>query len=48
MRWSSMNKGQLVKQAAQLKPGDQVRTQLGSGEFTSKVERVKNDGSSEP
>jgi exodeoxyribonuclease VII large subunit len=36
-------KGQLVKQASQLKPGDQVRTQLSSGEFTSKVERVKNE-----
>ena len=36
-------KGQLVKQASQLKAGDQVRTQLGSGEFTSKVERVKDE-----
>ena len=36
-------KGRLVKQASQLKAGDQVRTQLGSGEFTSQVERVKNE-----
>jgi exodeoxyribonuclease VII large subunit len=35
-------KGQLVKQASQLKAGDHVRTQLGSGEFTSKVEQVKS------
>ncbi len=38
-------KGQLVKQASQLKTGEQVRTQLGSGEFTSKVERIKNESS---
>ena len=34
-------KGQLVKQASQLKAGDEVRTQLGSGEFTSRVEKAK-------
>ena len=33
--------GKLVKQAAQLRTGEQVRTQLASGEFTSKVEQVK-------
>ena len=34
--------GRLVKQAAQLKVGDQVRTLLGQGEFEAEVERVKN------
>ena len=34
--------GRLVKQASQLTSGDQVRTQLGRGEFTSKVDRVKD------
>ena len=34
--------GRLVKQAAQLASGDQVRTQLGRGEFTSKVDQVKD------
>lgn len=38
-------KGRLVKQASQLKVGEQVRTQLGTGEFTSKVERIKNEDS---
>ena len=37
--------GRLVKQASQLKPGEQVRTQLGQGEFLAKVEQVKEDGS---
>jgi exodeoxyribonuclease VII large subunit len=37
--------GHLVKQATQLKAGDQVRTQLGSGEFTSKVTTVKSESS---
>ena len=37
--------GLLVKQASQLKAGEQVRTQLRSGEFTSTVERVKNESS---
>ena len=37
--------GHLVKQASQLKPGEQVRTQLGQGEFVAKVEQVKEDGS---
>src|SRR5271166_1900486 len=34
--------GRRVKQAAQLASGDQVRTQLGRGEFTSKVDQVKD------
>ncbi len=37
--------GHVVKQASQLKPGEQVRTQLGRGEFVAKVEQVKDDGS---
>ena len=32
--------GRLVNQASQLAPGERVRTQLGRGEFTAKVERV--------
>ena len=36
--------GHLVKQASQLKPGEQVRTQLGRGEFVANVEQVKEDG----
>ncbi len=32
----------LVKQAAQLKSGSRVRTQLGRGEFTAKVDQVKD------
>lgn len=39
-------KGQLVKQSSQLKAGEQVRTQLGSGEFTSQVQKVR-EGSAE-
>ena len=35
--------GRLVKQAAQLKPGSRVRTQLGHGEFTANVEKVKHE-----
>ena len=35
--------GRLVKQASQLKPGSQVRTQLGRGEFTAKVDQVKDE-----
>jgi exodeoxyribonuclease VII large subunit len=38
-------KGQLVKQASELKVGEQVRTQLGTGEFTSTVERIKDESS---
>ena len=38
-------KGQLVKQASELKVGVQVRTQLGTGEFVSKIERIKNQSS---
>jgi exodeoxyribonuclease VII large subunit len=34
-------KGQLVKEPSRLQAGDRVRTQLGSGEFTSRVEDVK-------
>jgi exodeoxyribonuclease VII large subunit len=37
--------GHLVKQASQVKSGDQVRAQLGQGEFTSRVERVKTEES---
>ena len=33
--------GHLVKQASQLKAGRQVRTQLGRGEFTSKVDGIR-------
>jgi exodeoxyribonuclease VII large subunit len=36
--------GHLVKQASHLKPGDQVRTHLGRGEFTAQVERVEDTG----
>jgi exodeoxyribonuclease VII large subunit len=32
--------GHLVTQAAQVKPGEQVRTQLGRGEFTAEVKLV--------
>lgn len=35
--------GQLVKQASQLKAGGHVRTQLGRGEFTAKVEHVEDE-----
>ncbi len=34
------DEGRLVKQAIQLKPGSQIRTQLGRGEFTAKVDQV--------
>jgi exodeoxyribonuclease VII large subunit len=33
--------GRLVKQASQLAPGEQVRTQLRRGEFTARVEKVE-------
>ncbi len=36
--------GRLVKQASQLTSGDVVRTQLGEGEFTARVEKVKESG----
>jgi exodeoxyribonuclease VII large subunit len=36
--------GRLVKQASQLTSGDAVRTQLGQGEFTAKVDQVKDSG----
>jgi exodeoxyribonuclease VII large subunit len=36
--------GGLVKQASQLASGDMVRTQLGEGEFTAKVNQVKESG----
>jgi len=36
-------RGRLVKQAAQLKPGEQVRTQLGRGEFTAEVKLVDSE-----
>jgi len=35
--------GRLVKQASQLSSGDQIRTQLGRGEFTAKVDLVKDN-----
>ena len=35
--------GRLVKQASQLTSGDQVRTQLGRGEFTARVDQVKDE-----
>jgi exodeoxyribonuclease VII large subunit len=38
-------KGRLVKQVSQLKIGAQLRTQLGSGEFNSTVEQIKNGSS---
>ena len=38
--------GRLVKQASQLRPGEHVRTQLGGGEFTARVDRV-GEGKSE-
>jgi exodeoxyribonuclease VII large subunit len=37
------DEGRLVKQAAQLKPGSRVRAQLGRGEFTAKVDQVKDE-----
>jgi exodeoxyribonuclease VII large subunit len=36
-------KGRLVKQAAQLKPGEQVRAQLGRGGFTAEVKLVDSE-----
>jgi exodeoxyribonuclease VII large subunit len=35
--------GRLVKQAAQLKPGEQVRAQLGRGQFTAEVKAVDSE-----
>ncbi len=35
--------GRLVKQSSQLTSGDQVRTQLGRGEFTARVDLVKDN-----
>ena len=35
----------LVKQATQLKAGDEIRTLLGQGEFSSQVKRVKDENS---
>jgi len=37
------DEGRLVRQAAQLKPGSRVRTQLGRGEFTAKVDHVEDE-----
>jgi exodeoxyribonuclease VII large subunit len=37
------DKGRLVKEAAQLKTGNRVRVQLGHGEFTAKVDQVRNE-----
>jgi exodeoxyribonuclease VII large subunit len=36
-------KGHLVKQAAQLKPGEPIRAQLGRGEFTAEVKLVDSE-----
>jgi exodeoxyribonuclease VII large subunit len=38
------SKGRVVKEASQLTPGQQVRTQLARGEFESRVEKVKDSG----
>jgi len=35
--------GRLVKQASHLTSGDQIRAQVGRGEFTAKVERIKDN-----
>jgi exodeoxyribonuclease VII large subunit len=35
--------GRLVKQATQLRPGSRVRAQLGHGEFTAKVDQIKDE-----
>ena len=43
MRWSSMSGGRLVKQAGQLTSGEPVRALLGRGEFTARVDRVKDE-----
>jgi exodeoxyribonuclease VII large subunit len=37
------DQGRLVKQAAQVKAGSKVRAQLGRGEFTAKVNHVKDE-----
>jgi exodeoxyribonuclease VII large subunit len=37
--------GHLVKQAAQLNPGQAIRAQLGKGEFTAKVEKIREEPS---
>jgi exodeoxyribonuclease VII large subunit len=37
-------RGRLVKQASRLTSGDIIRTQLGEGEFTAKVDQVKESG----
>ena len=39
--------GNLVKEAAQLKTGDAVRTQLAQGEFTATVEVIKPSSATE-
>jgi exodeoxyribonuclease VII large subunit len=39
--------GNLVKEASQLKPGDAVRAQLGSGEFSANVKNVKPEPATE-
>jgi len=36
--------GRLVKEASQLQTRDRVRTQLGRGAFTAKVDKVKESG----
>jgi exodeoxyribonuclease VII large subunit len=38
------SKGRVVKEASQLAPGQQVRTQLARGEFESRVEKVEESG----
>jgi len=37
------SEGRLVREASQLSPGQQVRTQLARGEFVSKVEQVREE-----
>jgi exodeoxyribonuclease VII large subunit len=37
--------GRLVRQASQLKSGDQVRTQLAQGEFTARINEVRGSNS---
>jgi exodeoxyribonuclease VII large subunit len=37
------DEGRLVKQAGQLKPGSRVRAQLSRGEFSAKVDHVKDE-----
>ena len=39
--------GNLVKEASQVKRGDAIRTQLGRGEFTAKVDQTKLDSDTE-